>query len=66
MHVIVCGWNILKNYIQVMAICSFSTWGNVIMLYWVVLTFESVSEELECKNFIKTYCAVLSCMWSAD
>ena len=31
------------------------------MLYWVVLTFESVSEELECKNFIKTYCAVLSC-----
>ena len=32
------------------------------MLYRVVLTFESVNEELEGKNFIKTYCAVLSCM----
>ena len=32
------------------------------MLYRVVLTFESVNEELECKNFIKSNCAVLSCM----
>ena len=43
-----------------MAICSFSSWGTVILLYRVVLTFESVNEELEGKNFIKTYCAVLS------
>ena len=49
-----------------MAICSFSPWGTVIMLYRVVLTFEFVNEELECKNFAKTYCTVLSCMWSAD
>ena len=32
------------------------------MLYRVVLTFESVNEELECKNFVQTYSAVLSCM----
>ena len=28
------------------------------MLYRVVLTFESVNEKLEGKNFIKTYCAL--------
>ena len=27
------------------------------MLYRVVLTFESVNEELECKNFIESYCS---------
>ena len=32
-----------------------------IMLYKVVLTFETVDEILKCNNSSESYCAVLSC-----
>ena len=56
-----CGWKSLSLTIQIKATEQYSPVALFIMLYKVVLTFESVGEIVKCGHSNESYWAVLSC-----